>query len=217
MKNALGSLVLVTILLFAVSTIAADKVVVVPLSSSRAAGVDGQIQYNDGGRAAGAEVYYDKAKEHIGIGTTTPSAKLEVKGEIRSTDSNGNNRLWGQGREVYIDPASSWTEAPNYSNIEYAYSQELATWYSAQSACPENTWVCSSGELRKTGVELSLIPSYTGYDCSHIASVPTDQAWVTSRVPGVPQRGSALAGTMGYAIEKCMARKVWCCREASAP
>jgi len=42
-------------------------------------GVDTQVQFNDGGAFEGAEVYYDKATERLGIGTTTPAKTLEVK------------------------------------------------------------------------------------------------------------------------------------------
>jgi hypothetical protein len=50
-----------TVLLISVSAMAQNKVVVVPMGSSSAKGTDGQVQYNDNGKTAGAEVYYDKA------------------------------------------------------------------------------------------------------------------------------------------------------------
>ena len=40
---------------------AQDKVVVVPMGSNTAKGSNGQVQFNDEGKTAGAEVYYDKA------------------------------------------------------------------------------------------------------------------------------------------------------------
>jgi len=46
-----------------------------------AAGSDGQIQYNNGGSFGGASgLYYDDVNSRVGIGTTTPGARLEVAG-----------------------------------------------------------------------------------------------------------------------------------------
>lgn len=90
MKNALGSLTLVIVLLFAASAIAADKVVVVPLGSSKVAGNNGQVQYNDDGMIAGAEVYYDKTNIRVGIGTDTPVSIFQI---IKDGESSGQEQL----------------------------------------------------------------------------------------------------------------------------
>ncbi len=60
------------------TAISQDKVVVIPMGSDKAAGINGQIQYNDGGKDAGAEVYYEKATGAIGIGTSSPSEKIHI-------------------------------------------------------------------------------------------------------------------------------------------
>ena len=53
-----------------------------------AQGATGQIQYNNGGLMDGSSnLYYDDINERIGIGTTTPSQKLEVNGSIAFTSS----------------------------------------------------------------------------------------------------------------------------------
>ena len=53
------SLLLITfVLVSSCSALGADKVVVIPLSSSKVAGTDGQLQYNDNGKLAGAEFFY---------------------------------------------------------------------------------------------------------------------------------------------------------------
>ncbi len=60
------------------SALAQNKVVVIPLNSNKAAGADGQVQYNDGGNTGGAEIYYDKATGNVGIGTSAPTAKTQI-------------------------------------------------------------------------------------------------------------------------------------------
>lgn len=58
---------------------AANKAVVIPLGSSGAKGTNKQVQYNDNGRMAGAEMYYDKVNKRVGIGTSIPSYPLHVE------------------------------------------------------------------------------------------------------------------------------------------
>jgi len=67
---------------FSQTSFAHEKVVVIPLQGSRAHGSDKQIQYNDNGSLAGAEVYYDKANQRVGVGTISPSYLLHVKDSI---------------------------------------------------------------------------------------------------------------------------------------
>lgn len=67
--------------------LAQDKVVVIPLgkTTTKVAGTDMQVQYNDNGTQAGANVYYDKSNGFVGIGDATPRANLNVYG---STDAS---------------------------------------------------------------------------------------------------------------------------------
>ena len=48
------------------------------------AGTDKQLTYNDGGSAAGAEIYYDKATGKVGIGTNNPETPLHIEAEYAS-------------------------------------------------------------------------------------------------------------------------------------
>ena len=51
------------------------------------AGTDGLILYNNGGTPSGAaQAYYDDVNNRIGIGTTTPTSKLHVVGDINIDD-----------------------------------------------------------------------------------------------------------------------------------
>ena len=67
-------------MLLSIPVFGADKVVVIPMSSNKASGSDGQVQYNDGGKLAGASIYYNKSDASLGIGTTNPKRTLHVKG-----------------------------------------------------------------------------------------------------------------------------------------
>lgn len=128
-------------LLVSVPAIAQDKVVVIPMGSS-AKGTNGQVQYNDNGATAGAEVYYDKA-----------TGKLELPGELRTVDGAGNNRLWGKGRPgtkllTHTDPNGYCTTS---EGIKHALSYHLATWGNADDVCPSGTWVCGRTDLPAPG------------------------------------------------------------------
>ncbi|NOZ09034.1 MAG: hypothetical protein GXO91_09225 [FCB group bacterium] len=62
------------------------------------AGSDGQLVYNNGGAAGGAEVYYDDTNNRLGVGTGTPAAKLDVAGTIKisglkMTPGSGSNKV----------------------------------------------------------------------------------------------------------------------------
>ncbi|MDW7773186.1 MAG: hypothetical protein SCH71_09890 [Desulfobulbaceae bacterium] len=86
----------VLLLAFCSNLIAQDKVVVIPMNSGgKVGGTDKQLQYNNNGVLAGAEVYYDNTNGRLGVGTVSPSAQLEISGEnsrvIYSTSAYGDN------------------------------------------------------------------------------------------------------------------------------
>lgn len=55
-------------------------------STSSPGGSDGQVQYNNGGSFGGAsDLHYDDSNNRVGIGTTSPAAKLDVAGDTTST------------------------------------------------------------------------------------------------------------------------------------
>ncbi len=117
------------LLMSSLATAAPPKVVVVPLGGSKVAGTNGQVQYNDDGKIAGAEVYYD-----------TSTGLLEVKGEIRSSDTEGDNRLWGEGRPGVSVPI--WTEE-TIKGYHQGRSNQATGWDNTAAGCPRETWVCT--------------------------------------------------------------------------
>lgn len=80
MKTNLLLLSIAGFLLLSIPVFGADKVVVIPMGTNKASGSDGQVQYNDGGKLAGASIYYNKNDASLGIGTTNPQRTLHVKG-----------------------------------------------------------------------------------------------------------------------------------------
>lgn len=83
-------------------------------SSGTPAGSDGQVQYNNGGAFGGAaQLYYDDANNHVGIGTASPLVRLHVVDTVASeaalrvqNDGNNANRY---GMEIWagLDTPSS--------------------------------------------------------------------------------------------------------------
>ncbi|GAB4334073.1 MAG: hypothetical protein Kow0089_03160 [Desulfobulbaceae bacterium] len=81
MMCRIALLMILPILMLALSAAAQTKVVVVPLNSTKGtgpAGSDGQVQYNDSGQTAGAQVYYDKATGNLGVRTPGPLMDIHV-------------------------------------------------------------------------------------------------------------------------------------------
>ena len=87
---------------------------VVPTAATAPAGADTQVQFNDGGAfGASANFVFDKVNGRVGIGTATPTAKLQVKGistlytnnTILITSSAGleNFKITDQG-DAYFNP-----------------------------------------------------------------------------------------------------------------
>jgi hypothetical protein len=69
------------------------------------AGSDKQFVYNDNGSAAGAGVYYDKSTGKVGIGVSSPPAKLSIQGgnvAVRVTEETGW-KGWIYFQESYIN------------------------------------------------------------------------------------------------------------------
>ena len=63
------------------------------ISNQIPGGIKGQLQYNDGDQTEGSEIYYDPITENLGIGTTNPTTKLTVIGNITCTDVNSTSDI----------------------------------------------------------------------------------------------------------------------------
>ncbi len=204
-------------LLVAVSAMAQNKVVVIPMGSS-GKGTDGQVQYNDEGKTAGAEVYYDKA-----------TGKLQLPGELRTVDGAGNNRLWGKGRPQngllnHTDPDGYCTTS---AGIKHALSSRIDTWGNADDLCPQGTWVCSNDDLPTSGsCEIVPINTFSYATCGGAAAPSATQTmlngWVSdsslasfSEEEGIataPLRRSNGWGSLSIGVT-CSMFRAWCCWE----
>ena len=199
--------------MFSVSAIAHEKVVVVPMGSS-AKGTDGQVQYNDDGKTAGAEVFYDKA-----------TGKLEVLGELRTLDGAGDIRQWGKGRQgttllEHIDPNGYCTTA---AGINYALSRHTASWYDVAEVCPAGTWVCRQSDMPTIGsCSLQTINTFQSINCNGSTSVVASQTEFkgflddTTSSINLDDSGMVIfSGDVSVATntDKCFQMRAWCCWE----
>jgi len=157
----------------------------------------------------------------VGIKTLTPSSTLEVRGEIRSTDPAGDNRLWGKGRPGITAVTDNSGYNCTNNGLRFHVSNTMVSWGSAAQACPTGTWVCTEAERGTTecspnGVSESYI------NCagdSHDAKVDGNfgmyifiPAWVADADDSNHLDGKVvrLNGWVASA-QGCNYRPVWCC------
>jgi hypothetical protein len=157
----------------------------------------------------------------VGINTLSPVSTLEVRGEIRSTDATGDNRLWGRGRPG----VTAFTDTSGYNCTDGGYrfsiSSVMVSWDSAADACPAGTWVCTSLE-RGSNVCAPHSVSTTYVNCAGdendativggIGAYNNIPAWVADANTVHPLDGMLvrLQGNLTQA-PVCEYRPVWCC------
>ena len=210
MKFSISSLALAVFVLMPTLAQAQNKVVVVPLSSNKAAGSNGQVQYNDSGKNAGAEMYYDKN-----------TGRLEVHGEVRTVNESGTGRLWSSGREGtgLMTHSGQNGYCTTDEGIKYALSIHLETWGNAQEVCPAGTWVCSNSDLPLSGATCPIVSIFTlpHVDCDTGPAASAQQT-VLSGFLANATANSPLYGKQRYSTDLipasgliCAARRAWCC------
>jgi len=216
MKTILSIIALAALLFPTYYVFAQNKVVVIPMGSG-AKGTNGQVQYNDEGKTAGAEVYYDKA-----------TGKLELPGELRTVDGSGNNRLWGKGRPGTGLLTHNVTNGycTTSAGINHALSSRLQTWANAADVCPSETWVCNQVDLPTSGeggaCPIEPLITYPSVACDGTPVTPGEQTslrgWVSDAdaqefgvFNGISRTSSSWDTT--YYWKTCEMYRVWCCWE----
>ena len=153
----------------------------------------------------------------VGINTSSPTSTLEVRGEIRSTDYQGNNRLWGKGRPGIITVTDSGQCNSSNNLYKYSVSNTIVPWNDAAQACPHGTWVCTATERGITYCDPSGV-STTFVNCDgdtqdaqggNYVNIP---AWVADADSNTHLEGDLVRLNGGVASDHvCTYRPVWCC------
>jgi len=160
----------------------------------------------------------------VGVNTTAPASALNVQGEIRATDSNGDNRLWGKGRPgatVVTDNSGPTTCTGN--GLKYSVSTMMVSWGEAEQACPAGTWVCTalergSSQCVPSGVSTDLLGCDGGVEDARVVGTSTWYNYIPAWVADAdPATSSARAKTVrleggGLSAVVCNTRPVWCCQ-----
>lgn len=161
---------------------------------------------------------------NIGVGTTTPLAKLQVVGEVRTTDATNAPRLWGQGRAGNPRYGTIGPEQGlcTNGNIHFGLSWMAVSWDGSAAACPAGTWVCTSSERGNGICDTARVDTGAdGYDCfsNNFFDWPANAhfGWLVD----LPGPGTGLYGR--YTDEQafnvaviafgCDRFPVWCCSE----
>jgi len=84
------------------------------------AGSTGYIQFNDNGNlGADSNLFWDNTNKYLGVGTANPGAKLEVNGNIITSDPTANNHVVTKS---YLDS--------NFTKVDSVSATNLAVgWY----------------------------------------------------------------------------------------
>ncbi len=97
----------------------------------------GGLMLNTNGAANGLIV----DKGNVGIGTTSPKAKLDVEGKVLSESTSASDPGNTLVTKDYLDALSTRCSSPNYYLTKEKYDVSKA-----DQACPKGYHVCSSRE-----------------------------------------------------------------------
>lgn len=179
---------------------------------SFASSVDGSIPALDNGMII-------KKEGNIGIGTTAPGAKLEVRGEVRTTSSSGAPRLWGQGRPNTTRYGIAGQGLCHNGSIAYGLSRHSTDWAGAEAACPVGTWVCTLADRGNNPCDTERPDSNGGnpVDCNGSIGSWTGSeqyGWVADADPTWYYAGKIVyEGGVDTGPLNCKTLPVWCCSE----
>lgn len=129
-----------------------------------------------------------------------------IGGEIKTVDSNGQSRLWGEGR-----PGVEVTYKCTQNNTGIGVGNIAVQWESVTAGCPVGTWVCTDEERGSAncGTGSGTVRLCDG---SNTGSPTTDHYWLADRASA--DQGKTRRHN-GGAVDKniCFYMPVWCCWE----
>ena len=135
-----------------------------------AAGSNTQVQYNSSGFLGGANIYYNDTSGNVGIGTTSPTAKLAVNG------GTGNSQIrWEVSNSTYAQEVTT-----NAAQSAYLYKSNDALYHVWKNSSSEAMRIDTSGNL--------LVGTTTTLNSAKLTIVQTSQTNVVNR------NGGATAG-----------------------
>lgn len=155
---------------------------------------------------------------NVGVGATNPVARLEVRGEMRTTSSDGAVRLWGKGRPGSFRYGKTGEESGLCTNglVLFGLSRHAVEWADAAHACPASTWVCTRSE-RGYGVcdttRSGGIVDALGCDGEYLDWGSNHRGWLSDSGVVVFDGGAELEVPDGYLQDRpvCNSYPVWCC------
>lgn len=148
-------------------------------------------------------------------------ASLRIGGEVRTVDATGEPRLWGKGRpgaKIY-GPDNGSGAFCSQGSIEFGLSEGVASWDSAEAACPEGTWVCRRSEIEGAPACDTARPD-TPTDVLLCDGDPLDQladrtyGWLADHPAPAFGGGTSLSELdIVGSLPACLSAPVWCCRD----
>jgi hypothetical protein len=161
---------------------------------------------------------------NVGVGALNPVARLEVRGEVRTTSSAGATRLWGQGRPGIQRYGTTGVETglcPGGAGAqEFGLSNIMVQWGDADAGCPAGTWVCTLAERGSFPCDTVVAPE-DGPDAIRCDGSFSDVSntilgWVADNdisYEGYQLYGEVVeeSGSSIYRGSVCSSYRVWCC------
>ena len=141
---------------------------------------------------------------------------MMVEGEVRTTDSSGNPRLWGRGREsVGVHETVAGFPCVN-GDLRFGLSTVDVSWGSAAHACPAGSWVCKINDLLACNTTRPD-DSNDGLNClgSHL-DFPETGHWGWVQNANFNQGRAFSEDAINGGRDSCHVLPVWCCWEAES-